>query len=158
MKKWTNKELFEFIDTAAENTYAGGGSYEENPQRPGHHELVYTNGKFIYRDSYAGNFRSRGSEYVLYKDSVIWADGYGGGMLNGKESLSEECFNFLKKCMLENEEGFDSFRGPHYFQEGDWEYKYSQEGDVERFVGSELIYYKGELVFTHDIIGGVVEG
>jgi hypothetical protein len=156
-RKPSNGELFQFIDEAGENTYAGGGKYVKNPERPNHKELEYRKGNLYYHDSYAGYTRSRGSEYVMFNNEVIWENGYGGGIINGKEYLTDDCFNFLKKAMLQKEDGFKSFRGPRYFKEGDWEYEYDQEGDISSFTGKEAIYLHGEKVFWHDICGGIVK-
>ena len=41
--------------------------------------------------------------------------------------------------------------------EGEWRYKDDQDGDVFEFSGYEEIYYQGELVFFHRIIGGLIE-
>ena len=158
MKKiWSNKELYEFIDRAGKETYAGGGIPEEEPERSGFIELVYHDGDFLYRDSYTGYYRSRGMEVVRYKGEIVWTSSYGGGMVEGKEDLAHEAFGFLKKAMSADEEGFESFRGPHEFEEQDWKYSFDQEGDVSEFSGYEEIYHKGELVFFHRIIGGIVK-
>lgn len=158
MQDFDKEGLFSFIDRAAKATYAGGGKEQESPERPGFIELTYSEGALSYRDSYTGYNRSRGMEVVRFKDKPIWTASYGGGMVEGRESLANHCFDFLKKCMSEDEEGFQSFRGPHSFKYGDWSYAYSQEGDVFEFSGSEEIKYKGELVFFHKIIGGLIKG
>ncbi len=152
---FTLDELFTFIDKAGKATYAGGGTYAE-PERSGFKELTFTKGNFTYRDSYAGFYRSRGTEVVRHKDIPIWASLYGGGMVAGFESLAGDTFTFLKQVMLHDEAGFDSFRGPHKYSEGEWEYVYSQEGDVSEFTGYEEIRYKADVVFTHRIMGGFI--
>lgn len=149
------EELFTFIDGAGKATYAGGGKYVE-PERPGFRELVYTEGNFSYRDSYAGFYRSRGTEVVRWKGKPIWSSLYGGGMVAGSEDLATQTFEFLKKAFRQDETGFQSFRGTHHFVDGEWEYKYTQEGDVTDFVGYEEIHYQGKLVFSHRIIGGFI--
>lgn len=155
------KDLYNFIVEATKSTYVGGGQEVEMPQRPGHTEYEYREGAFLYRDSYAGFTRSQGSEYVIdeVNGKVIWENGYGGGMVEGKEGLADICFKFLKEAMKAKDVSFQSFRGPKYFRSEsfvDWEYKYNQDGDVERYSGREEIYYKGELVFFHEVSGGVV--
>lgn len=151
------KELKDFISKAAKSTYAGGGKPVENPQRPGFIELVYLEGDYSYRDSYSGFYRSRGMEVVRYKNEVVWSSSYGGGMTDGNEELASKTFEFLKKAMSANKEGFDTFRGPHEFKKDDWKYIYKQEGDVLEFSGHEEIYYKNKFVFFHKIIGGIIK-
>lgn len=147
------KQLFDFIDKAGKATWAGGGK-EVKPERKDFHELEFRDDDFYYRDSYAGHYRSRGMELVRYKEKPIWASLYGGGMVEGQEGLANETFKFLQKAMSTNEKGFQSFRGPHKFSDGYWQYKYEQNGDVFELNGYEEIYYKGKLVFFHRIIGG----
>ena len=151
-----DKELFQFIKRAAKATYAGGGKYEENPERPGFNELVYTEGEYSYRDSYTGFIRSRGMEVVRQNNKPLWSSLYGGGMVEGKAEMASQTFGFLRRAISSTETGFLSFRGPHNFKDTDWEYKYTQEGDVNEFSGYEEIYYKQSIIFFHRIIGGII--
>lgn len=149
-------KLQEFVSKAGAATYAGGGKEEKIPQRQGFKELVYIEGDWNYRDSYTGFTRSRGMEVVRYKQTPVWSTTYGGGMVKGKEELAKQTFSFLKKVMLTKDGNSFSARGPVNLKNGDWEYKYSQEGDITEFNGYEEIYYHGELVFFHRIIGGTI--
>src|SRR3990167_4372346 len=75
--KFIPQELFDFVDRAGKATYAGGGKYEENPERPGFFELVYNEElPWYYRDSYTGHSRSGGQEIVRFNDKPIWWSGY----------------------------------------------------------------------------------
>jgi hypothetical protein len=150
------EQLSTFIRVAADETYAGGGSYVEKPERPDFLELEYKDGDWYYRDSYSGHSRSGGQEVVRYQEKPVWYSGYGGGMIEGKEELSNVTFEFLKKALSAKEEGFDSLRGPHELVEDDWRYEYEQNGDITSFTGTEKIYYKDELVFFHNTLGGVL--
>lgn len=157
MKEIDPKQLFDFVDRAGKATYAGGGKYEQNPERPDFSELVYDKEPpFYYRDSYTGHSRSGGQEVVRVDGKPVWWSGYGGGMVDGKEDMSHETFEFLKKALSQDEEGFDSLRGPHEFADGDWKYTYTQDGDITDFYGYEEITYKGEKVFWHRAVGGIL--
>ena len=153
---FTHDDLFVFIDRAGKATFAGDGKPAETLERKGFTELEFSDGYFYYRDSYTGATKSRGMELVRYKGETVWASMYGGGMVEGKEDLEETTFEFLKKAMLADEPEFKSFRGPHKLSDGDWEYTDKQEGDISEFSGYEKIKYKGELVFFHRIIGGII--
>lgn len=156
MADFTSNQLIEFIDRAGKATWAGGGKPEANPERPGFIELVYSEGDWIYRDSFTGFYRSRGMEVVRYKGIPVWSALYGGGMVSGKDDLTEETFRFLKQAMSTDQEGFISFRGPHMYSEGAWVYTYTQEGTVEEFQGFEEISHKGQVAFFHRMIGGMI--
>ena len=111
--QYSNEQLYNFIDKAGKATYAGQGKEAEKPERPGFTEFEYTDADFSYRDSYAGETRSRGMEIVRYKGKPVWASAYGGGIIEGKEYLDPGIINILKKALAKDEEGFMSFRGPH---------------------------------------------
>lgn len=152
----SQKKLQEFIERAGKATYAGDGKLEKVPQRPGFTELVYKEEEFSYRDSYTGYIRSWGEEVVRFKNKPVWTSLYGGGMSKGKEKLADVTFEFLKKAMRVKEKGFFSVRGPHLLEDGDWKHTYQQKGDFDNFSGYQEIFYKGELVFFHYVIGGLV--
>jgi hypothetical protein len=154
---FTTDELYNFILRATSATYAGSGSYEKVAERPGFLEMVYQDGKWHYRDSYTGFYRSSGSEVVRYHDQIVWASNYCGGMAKGKETMAIETFHFLKKAMLAKPKDKQSFRGPDYYQEGMYEYSYTQRGDVLSFSGYEEITKNGVPIFSHEIIGGVIK-
>ncbi|MDP1743199.1 MAG: DUF5680 domain-containing protein, partial [Candidatus Amesbacteria bacterium] len=111
-------KLQEFIQKAGAATYAGGGKEEENPERPGFKELVYTEGDWNYRDSYTGFFRARGMEVVRFQNIPVWTASYGGGMITGKEDLAKVTYSFLKKAMLAKDKNIFSGRGPNHFTDG----------------------------------------
>lgn len=157
MLEFDKNHLSEFVRTAADATYAGNGKYVEKPERLGFYELEYRDGDWYYRDSYTGHSRSGGQEIVRYQGIPIWFSGYGGGMFSGYENLSGVTFEFLKKALSTSESGFDSIRGPHALVDGDWKYTYEQIGDISNFTGVEKIYYKNELVFFHNALGGILD-
>lgn len=154
---FTRKELYLFIVKASQAIYPTGGPREKQPERAGFTELTFSEGDFDYRDSWTGFYRSRGMELVRFKNTTVWASLYGGGMIKGKKKLANETFTLLKKAFLAKPKHTQSFRGPKRLKEDDWEYKYSQAGDIEEFSGYEEILHKGKVVFFHRIIGGIIK-
>jgi hypothetical protein len=145
-----------FHTEAGNHSYSKGGTYSKTPERRKFNEIPYVEGDWSYLDSYVGYYRSWGTELIRYKDDPVWCVNYGGGIMDGKWDLAAKTFDFLKKALnIETEEY--SARGPEHYEEGDWEYSYKQIGDFFNFSGYEEIYYKGELVFFHNIIGGLVK-
>ena len=109
-------------------------------------------------DSYAGHFFAPGQEIVYYKGVPVWAMAYAGGMefqYHGDEDLAHETFVFLKKALLAMDPE-KPYRGPEHFGEGEWKYISILEGDIKDFIGNEKIYYKSDLVFEQNFIGGVI--
>jgi len=153
---FTEDQLFRFVDKAGKSTYPTLGVETVSPGKSGFKELTFSEGDFSYTDSYSGYYRSRGTELVRFKNQPVWMQLYGGGMVEGKESIAEMTFTFLKKAFLADEDNFKSFRGPHRLRDGDWLYTYQQDGNIFEFWGYEEISYKSELVFFHRTIGGII--
>jgi len=152
-----NDHIFQFKARAGKATWAGAGEALKEPERKGFNEFVYTERNLMYRDSFVGSDRSWGTEIVYLDQKPIWNMVYGGGMVDGKESLSSETYNFLKRALRADVEGFQSFRGPYSFEDGEWSYTYEQTGDTDSFHGNEQIFFNGELVHYYRTIGGRIE-
>ena len=60
-----------FFAKAAAATYAGSGP-EAEPQRPGFRDLIFEEGDWRYRDSYAGYLRSAGQEVIWHAGEPCW--------------------------------------------------------------------------------------
>ena len=157
MPSFPLKTLDQFLQKATAATYAGVGGYEKKSQRPGYYELTFKDGDWFYRDSYTGHYRSWGTELVRFKGKPVWNALYGGGMADGLDHLSKDCFQFLKTCLTTKPKTWHSFRGPKSLTRGDWQYRYQQQGDIKMFSGYEEIRFKGKVVFSHRIIGGLIK-
>jgi hypothetical protein len=165
--EFTLEQLNDFLGKAALATYAGG-SEKIDPltpgfvsRFPGFKELEYKEGDFYYRDSYAGFFRSAGEEVIFHKRKPVWVQHYYGGVESkylDNEKFARETFIFLKKALSHGEKSaaFQP-RGPMELVDGDWKYNCDWKGDISDFNGSEGIFYKNELVFTHKFFGGLLK-
>jgi hypothetical protein len=157
---FTLEQLNKFLAKAALAAYAGGGP-EVDPEEPGFKELEYKEDDWRYLDSYCGFFQSWGREVVWYKNMPIWNQLYGGGMgekCRTDGEFEHKTFDFLKKALSagEKQKTFQP-RGPRSFKNDDWSYVCNWKGDIAKFSGHEEIFYKNEVVFTHNFIGGLVE-
>lgn len=150
------KDLFAFIDLAQKSTYPAKMPPLEKSERKDFIEWEFAQGDWNYRDSYTGFIKSVGQEIVRYKNEIIWANSYCGGMTTGNEDLAKITFDFLKDCIVQDEPAFQSVRGPKEFARDQWRYLYTQQGDISNYVGYEQIFHDGELVFFHRTIGGTV--
>ena len=154
--KFSLTNLFTFVNLAGKSTYAAGKPPLKNSERKDFIEWEFAKGKWSYRDSYAGYIKSTGQEIVRYDGKIVWANSYCGGMTEGNESRADKTFDFLKRAMSQDETMFQSLRGPAQFVQGDWLYRYTQEGDITNYRGHEEILYKDIVVFFHRTIGGMV--
>lgn len=150
------QDLFTFVDIAGKSTYAAGLPPLKKSERKDFFEYVFTQGDWDYKDSYVGHTKSAGQEIVRYKNEVIWNNSYCGGMTEGNYDLANVTFTFLKEALSQDDNTFNSLRGPKHFKKNVWEYRYSQDGTIEDYYGLEQIFYEGELVFFHRAIGGTV--
>lgn len=154
-------ELKKFLVNANKKGYAGDGKEFTPPQRPGFTELEYleyTEGDWLYHDSYSGHYFAPGQEVVYFKGKPIWAMAYAGGMkfeFHGDKELTHQTFVFLKKALLSMDPE-KPFRGPEKFEEGEWKYLSIITGNIKDFTGNEKIYKNEELVFEQNFIGGII--
>src|SRR5688572_7195828 len=129
-------QLNGFLAKAMLATYAGEGK-EVKSQRPGFKEFEYQETPFYYRDSYIGWFKSAGQETVWYNDKPFWTQLYGGGMhpeYHDNAEFASQTFSFLKKAMSAGDKGtIFQPRGLNGFQDRDWKYANSMEGDITQF-------------------------
>ena len=138
-----------FLVRAKKSTYAAGEN-EVLSSKPDSHDFRYTEDDYLYMDTYFGGQKFIGEECVWIKENAVWAMNYYGQSLN-------ENFNsaFLKEA-LSNVSVSMPFRGPEFYQKGDYMYLCQIQGDFENFSGEEKIYCKQEKVYICTFHGGLV--
>ncbi len=143
-------ELIAFRLEANVNTYAAFKN-EVDPTRPGTHDFRYENGKFMYHDTYVGGEKFAGEEAV-WKDGVtVYAMNYMGRVLSDGFSG-----NFLKEALRAADEKMP-YRGPEFYQSGEYLYKCNVTGDFTWFQGYEEIYQGDIKVYECVFHGGMVK-
>jgi len=159
------EELAEFIVEAKKNGYAS--NRKEEIMNDGSRKWFFQKEPFYYEDNFKGGKYFFGNEEVRREgrnNPVIWGMSYFGGML--KEymfdlELKRKTYEFLKEVLSKVEKDFP-FRGPKEFEEGDFRYFNSIEGDIERFKGAERILARLEgnpgytEVYSLDYLGGLL--
>lgn len=135
--------LTKFIAEAKKKTYASENPIEEI-SLDGTHHLEYTAGPFKYEDSYIGLNPFMGRELVWLNSKLIWGMSYYGNIATEVTSVNqEEIYNFLKSALrLVTEER--PFRGPEYFENGNFCYHNNHIGSVVKFHGEEKILWHGK--------------
>lgn len=128
--------LIEFILKAKTSTYAAYGP-RENPSRPESHDIHYSEGDYLYIDTYLGAEQFAGEEAVWYQGKPIWCMNYNGRIL-GEEFSGD----FLKEA-LRHVTKEAPYRGPAIYQSGDYTYHCIVSGSFEWFQGYEEIYCNG---------------
>lgn len=144
------KDIINFLITAKKETYAGKGA-ETKSTRPQSHDLIYRDGPLMYYDTYLGSEKFVGEEALWISDKPYWSMNY-AGRLTG-ENFSGD---FLKEALLRVP--FDKpYRGPNFYENGDYSYKCKMSGNFEWFQGYETICYKGREIYECYFHGGVVK-
>ena len=116
--------LITFKLNAAGNTYAG---YADTcPScRPGSHDYQYQSGDFLYYDSWFGGERFAGEEVIWKSDIPLYSMNYFGHTLDERFSG-----DFLKEALRLGTIDLP-YRGPEYYQAGEYTYKNKATGKID---------------------------
>lgn len=148
-EKYPKQDIRAFLVSAKTNTYAAGAN-QASPSKPDSHDFRYAEDDYLYIDSYLGNQKFIGEECVWIKDNAVWAMNYYGQSLNENFNIT-----FLKEA-LSHVSVFMPFRGPEFYQKGDYIYQCQIQGDFECFSGEEKIYCKQEKAYICTFHGGLI--
>ena len=143
-------ELIEFRLEANVNTYAAFMN-EVQSTRLDSHDFRYQNGDYVYHDTYVGGEQFAGEEAVWKGGKSLYAMNYMGRVL-GKDFSG----NFLKDALRHADKKMP-YRGPEYYQDGEYIYKSSVNGDFSWFQGYEEIFCRGEKVYECYFHGGLTK-
>lgn len=143
------EELIQFRLKANVNTYAGFMN-EADSTRLDSHDYRYEDGEFVYHDTYVGGEQFAGEEAIWKGGKAVYAMNYMGRVLDDKFSG-----NFLKEALRKADEKMH-YRGPEYYQSGEYTYKCKVSGDVNWFQGYEEIYWLETKVYECYFHGGLL--
>lgn len=143
------EKLIKFLVSAKINTYAAHGA-EVKSSRRNSHDLEYVENNMYYYDTYLGGERFTGEEAVWINDNPVWSMNYSGRVIGDN-------FNgdFLKEALMEVPMN-KPFRGPEFYQKGDYSYHCKINGDFEWFQGYEEIIYNSKVIYECFFHGGIV--
>ncbi len=146
------EEIFlKFLVDAKQKTYAGNGKKEEIPSRPNSQDLKYSEGDYLYIDTFLGSENFSGQEAVWFKNDPIWSLNYYGRVIDEPFSGA-----FLKEVLslvsIDN-----PFRAPLSYHNGAYSYHARIIGDINCFDGCEEIFYESNKVYECFFHGGIVK-
>jgi len=131
------------------NTYAA--FLNEVPStRLDSHDFRYEKGDFTYHDSYVGGEQFAGEEAVWKNGKAVYSMNYLGRVLDEKFSG-----NFLKEALRAADRKMP-YRGPEFYQSGEYIYKTSVNGSFEWFQGYEEIFFNAVKVYECYYHGGLM--
>ena len=115
------------------------------------HDFSYRNGDYVYHDTYVGGEQFAGEEAIWYCGKSRYAMNYMGRVLGQQFSG-----DFLKEALRKADKKMP-YRGPEYYQAGEYTYKCTVAGDFCWFQGYEEIYWGEEKVYECYFHGGVTK-
>lgn len=140
--------LIAFRLEANVNTYAAFMN-EAPSTRLDSHDFRYENGGYTYHDTYVGGEQFAGEEAIWKKGKSLYAMNYMGRVL-----AKEFSGNFLKAALRAADKKMP-YRGPEYFEDGEYTYKCSVNGDFTWFQGYEEIFWMDKKVYECYFHGGL---
>ncbi|HBB15404.1 MAG TPA: transcriptional regulator [Treponema sp.] len=140
--------LIAFRLEANVNTYAAFMN-EAPSTRLDSHDFRYENGGYTYHDTYVGGEQFAGEEAIWKKGKSLYAMNYMGRVL-----AKEFNGNFLKAALRAADKKMP-YRGPEYFEDGEYTYKCSVNGDFTWFQGYEEIFWMDKKVYECYFHGGL---
>ena len=115
------------------------------------HDFSYRNGAYTYHDTYVGGEQFAGEEAIWQEGKSRYAMNYMGRVLGQQFSG-----DFLKEALRKADKKMP-YRGPEYYQAGEYTYKCTVAGDFRWFQGYEEIYWGEEKVYECYFHGGVTK-
>ena len=143
-------KLIEFRLEANRNTYAGYMN-EVDASRIDSHDYHYQKGPYEYHDTYIGGEQFAGEEAVFKNGKSLYAMNYMGRVLDERFSG-----DFLKEALRAADEK-QPYRGPAYYQSGQYIYQAKVVGDISWFQGYEEIYCEEQKVYECYFHGGILK-
>lgn len=143
------EELIQFRLEANINTYAAFMNEVEST-RLDSHDFHYQNGDYVYHDTYVGGEQFAGEEAVWKSGKALYAMNYLGRVLSKDFSG-----NFLKDA-LRHADLKMPYRGPECYEDGEYTYKCSVNGDFSWFQGYEEIFFHDKKVYECYFHGGLM--
>ncbi len=150
------KQLADFLDEANKSSYANKDAPKASSSRLKSEDYHFEKDGLIYHDTYFGSRDFIGEE-IIYKDNEpVWGMNYYGYILS-ETTNEKELYAFLRKALMQEYSDIIPVRGPMSFQDGDWEYGNSADGELGRFTGIEEIYRASVLVYRCNYHGRFIK-
>lgn len=146
-QQYPKQDIRMFLVRAKGSTYATD-KHRITSSKPNSFDYLYSEDDYTYRDTYLGSEHFAGEEAVWLKDIPVYAMNYYGQSLNSNFSVP-----FLKEA-LSLVTAKMPFRGPEFYQKGEYSYYCQINGDFDFFHGEERIYCRQEKVYACMFHGG----
>ena len=148
-------ELTDFLHAANKATYANREAPKAKPLRPSSEDYHFEKDDLAYHDTYFGSRDFIGEEVVYKTEKPVWAMNYYGFVLNDDISTAD-AYKILRSALMQEYDDILPVRGPREYSEGEYTYRNSVEGYLDRFMGTEEILLSSEVIYQCWYHGGMV--
>ncbi|MDR2524494.1 MAG: DUF5680 domain-containing protein [Candidatus Nomurabacteria bacterium] len=145
-------ELKTFLLKANKRGY-GSADVSRKILANGEHVISFGDSDFEFKDIYYGGEPYSGQEVVFADGRAVWAMQYRGRVLAGNDFAP--IYAFLGQALTGTKIGLP--RGVDGFSDGDFLYNFKMSGDLDDFSAHETIKRNGEIVYSADFLGGLVD-
>lgn len=142
-------EMIRFRLKANRNTYAACMNGVDST-RLDSHDFRFEEGAFTYHDTYVGGECFAGQEAVWKDGRAVYAMNYMGRIIS--DTFSGD---FLKEALRAASIDMP-YRGPEYYQAGEYVYRCRVSGDIDWYQGEEEITCAGKRVYECRFHGGLL--
>lgn len=146
--------LRKFLAESNAAGYAEGDSKKWIKEKDLSTTIPFESGDFKSHDNFFGGEPYGGRTVVFYKDNPVWIMVYYGWVEEGQET--DPVYKILRGALKQMPQEAP-FRGPAKYQEGEFTYTNTWNGDVERFEGEEKITQGEKLIYQANYRGGLVD-
>lgn len=150
-----HQELTAFLNAANKATYANREAPKTESLRPASEDYHFEEGDLTYHDTYFGSRDFIGEEVIYKVEKPIWAMNYYGFVLKDEVSTAD-AYKILRPALMQEYDDILPVRGPREFKEGEYSYRNSVEGNLDRFIGTEEILLNGEIIYRCWYHGGII--
>lgn len=151
-----NKEsLKKFLLSSNKAGFASGKSKKWIKEKDGSTTITFESGDFRMHDNFFGGEPWGGREVIFFRGEPVWIMVM-YGVVDSSFKDFKKVYKFLKKVLLNQPEDLP-LRGPKLFQEDDFVYKNKTEGDLENFIGEEVICKDDKQIYKTNYAGGLVD-
>lgn len=147
--------LKKFLIETKKAGYGAGNSKAWIKEKDFSTTIPFKSGDWRMHDNFFGGEPWGGREVVFFKEKPVWMMVMYGSVDPSFNNL-KAIYGFLQKA-LRNQPKDLPLRGPKIFQEGDFIYKNKTKGDLENFIGEEVILRKNKQIYKTSYAGGLVD-
>lgn len=149
------RELQKFLKESGKADYASSDSKGWRKEKDGSTTIEYKSEDWKFQDNFFGGEPYGGRTVVHFKERPVWMFIYYGQVEPFVKDI-QKVYDFLKAALNADPEN-KIFRGPKKFIQGEFKYKNSWRGNLERFLGEEIKYHKGKEIYRAKYMGGLVD-